>query len=251
MSLLRKASIVTTPTSYENGKILSVKPSIVLGEELITNGNFVTNLDGWILSASTPPVWDNGMMKMASDGATFSRADQSFVTKIGAKYKFEINKLINTNNILVKIGDGIGNSNVLNQTLSSINKYTFTITATSTTTYIRIEDGSGTDGGYVSNISVKEVLDADFDFTRNSSATRVNSQGLIEDMQILSGDLVSNGDFSQIGSELVANGDFSNSFTNWISQGDSITIVDGAARINRITNTTVKTIRTCGGISRR
>ncbi len=38
--------------------------------------------------------------------------------------------------------------------------------------------------------------------------------------------------------ELVTNGDFSNSFTNWISQGDSITIVDGAARINRITNTT-------------
>ena len=36
----------------------------------------------------------------------------------------------------------------------------------------------------------------DFDFTRNSSATRVNSQGLIEDMQILSGDLVTNGDFS-------------------------------------------------------
>ena len=37
----------------------------------------------------------------------------------------------------------------------------------------------------------------DFDFTRNSSATRVNSQGLIEDMQTLSGELVSNGDFSQ------------------------------------------------------
>ena len=47
----------------------------------------------------------------------------------------------------------------------------------------------------IDNVSVKEVLDADFDFTRNSSATRVNSQGLIEDMQILSGDLISNGDF--------------------------------------------------------
>jgi len=36
----------------------------------------------------------------------------------------------------------------------------------------------------------------DFDFTRNSSATRVNSQGLIEDVQILSSNLVSNGDFA-------------------------------------------------------
>lgn len=48
----------------------------------------------------------------------------------------------------------------------------------------------------------------DFDFTRNSSATRVNSQGLIEDVQILSSNLVSNGDFSQEGSEEVTNGDF-------------------------------------------
>ena len=38
--------------------------------------------------------------------------------------------------------------------------------------------------------SIKEEIDGDFDFTRNSSATRVNSQGLIEDMQILSGDLI-------------------------------------------------------------
>ena len=55
----------------------------------------------------------------------------------------------------------------------------------------------------------------DFDFTRNSSATRVNSQGLIEDMQILSGDLVSNGDFSQESSELVTNGDFATD-SDWI-----------------------------------
>jgi len=46
-------------------------------------------------------------------------------------------------------------------------------------------------------LSVKpEDGTGDFTFTRNSSATRVTSQGLIEDMQILSGDLVTNGDFS-------------------------------------------------------
>jgi hypothetical protein len=38
--------------------------------------------------------------------------------------------------------------------------------------------------------------DGDFDFSRNSAATRVNAQGLVENVQILSGDLVSNGDFS-------------------------------------------------------
>ena len=106
----------------------------ILGSEEVTNGDFVTDLSGWTLSSSTPPVWDNGMMKMQSDGVTFSRADQSFVTEIGVEYKFKINKLVNGDNVQVKIGNGIGNSNVLNQTLSLVGKYTFTITPISTNT---------------------------------------------------------------------------------------------------------------------
>jgi L-rhamnose mutarotase len=85
--------------------------------------------------------------------------------------------------------------------------------------------------------SVKPVLSpfADFDFTRGSSATRVNEQGLIEDVQILSGELVQNGDFEQIGSELVTNGDFSTSGTpntsswslGWYSNTNNVIISDG------------------------
>jgi hypothetical protein len=69
----------------------------------------------------------------------------------------------------------------------------------------------------------------DFNFTRNSSATRVNSQGLIEDMQILSGDLVSNGDFSQISSELVTNGDFATDSNWFLTQA---TISNGKATLS-------------------
>ncbi len=47
-NLLEKASILLTPTAYDDGKILSVKPSIVLGNELVTNGTFQTNSD-WTL----------------------------------------------------------------------------------------------------------------------------------------------------------------------------------------------------------
>ena len=36
----------------------------------------------------------------------------------------------------------------------------------------------------------------DFDFSRNSAATRVNAQGLVENVQILSSNLVQNGDFA-------------------------------------------------------
>jgi hypothetical protein len=44
--------------------------------------------------------------------------------------------------------------------------------------------------------SVKGGENADFDFQRGSAATRVNSQGLIENVQTLSGNLVQNGDFA-------------------------------------------------------
>jgi len=61
-----------------------------------------------------------------------------------------------------------------------------------------------------SMLSIKpENGDGDFDFQRNSAATRVNAQGLVENVQILSSELVSNGNFSQIGTEEVLNGNFS------------------------------------------
>ncbi len=49
----------------------------------------------------------------------------------------------------------------------------------------------------------------DFDFSRNSAATRVNAQGLVENVQILSSNLVQNGDFSEEGVQEVSNGSFS------------------------------------------
>jgi hypothetical protein len=41
----------------------------------------------------------------------------------------------------------------------------------------------------------------DLTFSRNSAATRVNAQGLVENVQILSSNLVQNGDFSEEGAE--------------------------------------------------
>jgi len=65
--------------------------------------------------------------------------------------------------------------------------------------------------------SVKGGENADFDFQRGSAATRVNSQGIIENVQTLSGNLVQNGDFSEISSELVTNGDFATD-SDWTKQ---------------------------------
>ena len=65
------------------------------------------------------------------------------------------------------------------------------------------------------------------DFSRNSSATRVNEQGLIEEVGYFGPQLVQNGDFSQEGPELVTNGDFS-SDTDW-AKGTGWSISGGTA----------------------
>jgi len=71
-----------------------------------------------------------------------------------------------------------------------------------------------------SMLSIKpENGDGDFDFERNSAATRVNAQGLVENVQIISSELVSNGNFSQIGTEEVSNGNFSQEGSELVTNG--------------------------------
>jgi hypothetical protein len=83
------------------------------------------------------------------------------------------------------------------------------------------------DNGKVLCVKPSAAPYGDFDFSRNSSATRVNAQGLVEDVQILSGNLVQNGDFSEEGSEQVTNGDFATD-TDW-TKGTGWSISGGTA----------------------
>jgi hypothetical protein len=74
--------------------------------------------------------------------------------------------------------------------------------------------------------------DGDFNFTRGSAATRVNAQGLVENVQIISSELVSNGDFSQEGNEKVTNGGFDTD-SNW-DLGTGWTISGGSANYDGV-----------------
>ena len=66
----------------------------------------------------------------------------------------------------------------------------------------------------------------DFDFSRNSAATRVNAQGLVENVQILSSNLVQNGDFSEEGVQEISNGSFSQEGSELVTNGDFATDSD-------------------------
>ena len=77
----------------------------------------------------------------------------------------------------------------------------------------------------------------DFQFDRSTGATRINKDGLIEEVGYFSSELVQNGNFSELGSELVTNGDFSNGLTNWTLLGthnsDNYAIVENDKLILR------------------
>ena len=64
----------------------------------------------------------------------------------------------------------------------------------------------------------------DFQFDRSTGATRINRDGLIEEVGYFSSELVQNGNFSELGSELVTNGDFSQ---NGVVNGTSASYVRG------------------------
>ena len=221
-NLLEKASIITTPTAYENGKILSVKPEPSLGSELVTNGDFENGSANW---STNDWVIANGI---ATATNIANSLNQSLSVTLGATYSVSINVLYSDDVLGLRVKIGGVFSDYFQEGL-----HTLLITTTGTQS-LQIVPRSSNSTYSIDSVSVKQLIDADFDFTRNSSATRVNSEGLIEDVQILSSNLVSNGDFSQEGSEEVTNGDFSNGSTDWNSEqgiwtfGDSVVNGNGA-----------------------
>jgi hypothetical protein len=76
----------------------------------------------------------------------------------------------------------------------------------------------------------------DFTFDRSTGATRINKDGLIEEVGYFSSELVQNGNFSELGSELITNGDFATD-SDW-SKGTGVTISNGKAVFTNVSNAT-------------
>ena len=85
---------------------------------------------------------------------------------------------------------------------------------------------SAVSDSHVHNI-LPNKIDTDFQFSRASAATRVNHQGLIENVGYFSDELVRNGNFSELGPELITNGDFAID-SNW-GKGIGWSINNGVA----------------------
>ena len=222
-NLLKDASILLTPTAYENGRMNAIKPyKDLYGPELVLNPNFEDS-SWWGLDVS----WSisNGSANCNGTGTIYKGG----VVTIGKTYKVQVEISSYTSGTL-------SYPNASNYSIpSAIGVYTFYYVANSQTVSFT---GSSFIGS-IDNVSVVEDLSGDFQFSRNSAATRVNAQGLVENVQIISSELVSNGNFSQIGteevsngnfsqegSELVTNGDFSNGTTDWTPNASATLSID-------------------------
>jgi hypothetical protein len=183
MNLLDKANIITTPTAYSEGKLHSVKPEIVLGPELVTNGDFATDSD-WIKRNGS--TISGGVGNIIANGSTnwdylnWSLQQQNiFIPSTSYRIQFRARQTSGSGNFNV----GYSWAFILNQAItSSFVDYSIDFTTSSSVGYNSLSFGGLTIGDTfeIDNLSVKEDISADFDFTRGSSATRVNEAGLIE-----------------------------------------------------------------------
>ena len=184
MSLLKKASIITTPTAYAEDYLYSIKPAYALGSELILNGNFDTDTSNWFGDSGASLTWQSNksVLVATTDDASFGIAQGSVLTS-GKTYRVSFRfKPNNTTTFRVRLGaSGSGQFSTTSFTANEWNDVDFVGVANGTTFEIGTVGGS-ISNFYLDNVSCKEVTDADFDFDRNSTGTRVNEDYLIEDV---------------------------------------------------------------------
>jgi len=221
--LLDKVGLAMVPSGYTNnaadegnaggalGKVYSVLPIQTTSDNLVTNGTFDTDSDwskgtGWTIangvathdgSASFAYLQQNNVNTGHKEGKgilTFTISGCTNFSQAGIVAQFTIGGSTTVKNFL---NFGITSNGTI--TIDDFSNYYPTLAFWNNT-------GSPIT---IDNVSYQVITDGDFDFSRGSDATRVNSQGYIESVQVLSDELVQNGDFEDVSSiERISNGNF-------------------------------------------
>jgi hypothetical protein len=240
--LLDKASILLTPTATSDARVHSVKT--YTGENFLTGNN----------STFDSGIGDWGAYSGASIAHSTDKLEVTLTSSEGGA-NIDTNALISggqtgkTLKVRARIWKGTSTHSTIAIYIGGVQKF---VTISSTPTYFEAflkptntanltiyRAGTGSTGTYfIDDVSVIDVS-SDFDFDRASSATRINSSGLVQDMQsITDPELVLNGDFEELGDELVTNGTFDTD-SDWNFLDDSWKIIDGKLILTDTSTTNV------------
>jgi hypothetical protein len=177
MSLLEKATLITTPTAHSNGTLHSIKGGAVadfdvvrgsaatrvnaegliedisiLSGELVTNGDFSNGTTDWTLGTGWSISGGKGSFDEAIGGA--GNLTQANMLIVGKTYKLTFNTLeTNGGNLAYAFGN---NSVFINNIQADT---THVVYGVADDVFLKIR-GAGDFVGSIDNISVKEVIDA-------------------------------------------------------------------------------------------
>ena len=181
MSLLDDVSIVVTPNGYKAGELYAVIPVPTEGAEQVVNGDFATDSDwvkgtGWTISGDTANCNN-------TSGSTQDLKTENRILNLGGKrvqISFTVSNYSGSASMTVTLQGTGGND------FSGINANgTYTtlslISPTDNSIDLLFKASNGWVGS-IDNVSVKEYTSADMDVTRSTAATRVDENGLIEDV---------------------------------------------------------------------
>ncbi len=194
MSLLKKASIITTPTAYAEDYLYSIKPAYALGENL----NVLPSSDSAVGNHYKFSPYGNNTVQYVNGETIITHVDNTSgafhyfrtsynttsILTVNKKYKVEISFKVNTGSFTWQYNAGVGGTLSLDESSNTEFEtigYSF-IAGHATNTFIRTAGMGSGQVVTVKKITIQEITDADFDFDRNSIGTRVNEDYLIEDV---------------------------------------------------------------------
>jgi len=221
-NLLDKANILITPTAYGDGKIHSAKPIKSLSAEKVVNGDFSNGSTDWTLENGWTINGDKAVVTNAP--FLYQRLTQSLNFNLNSNYKISI-VCSEYSSGFVYLRKPRGTESDTSLRIDNVGTFVFNLKALTELTEFALAIGSlGTDLT-IDNVSVKEVIDADLNFTRGSAATRVNAQGLIENVdtlgveKIINGDFATDSDWNKPSNLSISNG---KAFANNVSSGQQL-----------------------------
>lgn len=145
-----------------DGLVLDRSKSLVLGSELVTNGDFSAGTTGYSTSNSGTLSVPSGQLIVTNGAASFGFAYTSISTVVGKTYQVSAGVVGASVSWLFRIGDDVGGaSNTKLSTTGTTAGQTITgvFIATATTTYLRFGPNNSTlaTTATIDNISVKEL----------------------------------------------------------------------------------------------